>query len=98
MVALLMRNGNGKPENVTLCELAPAVVANLSATGYSKCIGGKTSTTTPVMTVSTLAARIGQRNAAEMALRFKAIKMGATATQVNLWSLDEVFLFIENHA
>jgi hypothetical protein len=50
------------------------------------------------MTVSTLAARIGQRNAAEMALRFKAIKMGATATQVNLWSLDEVFLFIENHA
>jgi hypothetical protein len=49
------------------------------------------------MTVSTLAARIGQRNAAEMTIRFKAIKLGATATQINLWSIDEVFLFIENH-
>jgi hypothetical protein len=48
------------------------------------------------MTVSAPSARIGQRNAAEMALRFKAIKLGATAAQVNLWSLDEVFLFIEN--
>jgi hypothetical protein len=54
--------------------------------------------TSPAMTVSALSARIGQRNAAEMALRFKAIKLGATATQVNLWSLGEVFLFIENHA
>jgi len=45
-----------------------------------------------------LAARIGQRNAAEMTLRFKAIKLGATATQVNLWTLNEVFIFISNHA
>ncbi|AZB50550.1 hypothetical protein [Synechococcus phage S-H1] len=45
-----------------------------------------------------LAVEIGQRNAAEMTLRFKAIKMGATANQVNLWSLDEVLLFISNHA
>ena len=58
----------------------------------------RASTTNKIMTVSTLSARIGQRNAAEMALRFKALKMGATATQVNLWSLDEVFLFISNHA
>jgi hypothetical protein len=50
------------------------------------------------MTVSALAARIGQRNAAEMTIRFKAIKIGASSEQVNLWSLDEVFLFIENHA
>jgi hypothetical protein len=48
--------------------------------------------------MTNLAAQIGQRNAAEMALRFKAVKMGATATQVNLWSLDEVLLFISNHA
>ena len=50
------------------------------------------------MTVSTLSARIGQRNAAEMTIRFKAIKMGASAAQVNLWSIDEVFMFIENRA
>jgi hypothetical protein len=65
---------------------------------YSMDIGGKHLHRSTAMTVSALAARIGQRNAAEMALRFKAIKMGATATQVNLWSLDEVFMFIENHA
>jgi hypothetical protein len=34
---------------------------------------------------------------AEMAIRFKAIKLGATATQVNLWALNEVFIFISNH-
>ena len=45
-----------------------------------------------------LAVRIGQHNAAEMTLRFKAIKMGANANQVNHWSLDEVLLFISNHA
>ena len=41
MVALLMRNGNGKPGNVTLCELPPPLVAMVSATGYSKGIGGR---------------------------------------------------------
>jgi hypothetical protein len=40
----------------------------------------------------------GQQLKAEMALRFKAIKLGATATQVNLWTLNEVFIFISNHA
>ena len=69
-----------------------------NATRYSKRIGGEGLHHHGQMTVSALAARIGQRNAAEMALRFKALKMGATATQVNLWSLDEVFLFISNHA
>ena len=48
------------------------------------------------MTVSNLAARIGQKDAAEMTIRFRAIKLGASAAQVNSWSLDEVFLFIEN--
>jgi len=31
-----MRNGNGKPGNVTLCEPAPAGVVVVSATGYSE--------------------------------------------------------------
>jgi len=69
---------------------------------YTVCIGRRGPPGSPIasqaMTVSALAARIGQRNAAEMTIRFKAIKLGASAAQVNLWSLDEVFLFIENHA
>ena len=34
-----MRNGNGKPGNVTLCELTPAGVVVVSATGYSEGTG-----------------------------------------------------------
>lgn len=36
-----MLSGNDKPGNVTLCELAPAVVAMVSATGYSKGTGAE---------------------------------------------------------
>lgn len=35
---------------------------------------------------------------AEMAIRFKAIKMGATCVQVNLWALSEVLTFISDNA
>lgn len=45
-----------------------------------------------------LTATTDQHLKAEMALRFKAIKMGATCTQVNLWSLNEVLTFISNRA
>jgi hypothetical protein len=37
-----MLSENDKHENVTLCELAPAGVVVVSATGYSEGIGGKT--------------------------------------------------------
>jgi len=48
--------------------------------------------------MTTYTATTDQQLKAEMALRFKAIKLGATATQVNLWTLSEVFIFISNHA
>ena len=38
-----------------------------------------------------------QQLKAEMALRLKCIKKGCTAEQVNLWSLDEVYCFLENY-
>lgn len=46
----------------------------------------------------TYTAATDQQLKAEMAIRFKAIKMGATCTQVNLWTLNEVLMFISNHA
>lgn len=46
----------------------------------------------------TFTATTDQQLKAEMAIRFKAIKMGATCTQVNLWTLNEVLMFISNHA
>ena len=46
----------------------------------------------------TFTATTDQQLKAEMAIRFKAIKMGATCTQVNLWTLNEVLIFIGNHA
>ena len=48
--------------------------------------------------MATYTATTSQHLKAEMALRFKALKMGATHTQVNLWTLNEVFIFISNHA
>lgn len=48
--------------------------------------------------MTTFTATTDQQLKAEMALRFKALKMGATHTQVNLWTLSEVMLFISNHA
>ena len=38
-----------------------------------------------------------QQLQAEMALRFKCIQKGCTAEQVNLWSLDDVYCFLENY-
>lgn len=46
----------------------------------------------------TFTATTDQQLKAEMAIRFKAIKMGATCAQVNLWTLNEVLMFISNHA
>jgi len=48
--------------------------------------------------MTTFTATTAQHLKAEMALRFKALKLGATHTQVNLWTLNEVFIFISNHA
>ena len=48
--------------------------------------------------MTTFTATTDQQFKAEMAIRFKAIKMGATANQVNLWSVGEVLTFISNHA
>lgn len=48
--------------------------------------------------MTTFTATTDQQLKAEMALRFKAIKKGATATQVNLWTLNEVLMFIGNRA
>jgi hypothetical protein len=50
------------------------------------------------MTVSTLAARIGQRNAADMAIRFKALKMGATVGMINVMDVFALLDWISDNA
>jgi hypothetical protein len=48
--------------------------------------------TTPAMNASTIVAKIGQKNAADMAIRFKALKMGASVEMIN--SMD-VFALLD---
>lgn len=38
---------------------------------------------TPAMNSNTIVAKIGQKNAADMAIRFKALKMGASVEMIN---------------
>jgi hypothetical protein len=50
------------------------------------------------MTVSALAARIGQRNAADMAIRFKALKMGASVEMINTMTVFDLLDWISDNA
>jgi hypothetical protein len=55
-------------------------------------------TTPPAMTASNLAVRIGQRNAADMAIRFKALKMGATVEIINTMDVFALLDWISDNA
>jgi len=82
---------------VTIRKPSAVAVARVCTTGYSMGIGGR-ELPPPLPAMTAFTATTDQQLKAEMALRFKAIKLGATATQVNLWTLNEVFIFISNHA
>lgn len=92
-----MRSASGGGGNVTNHESAPAGAANVSARRYTWITGADPVPSHPISSM-TFTATTDQHLKAEMAIRFKAIKLGATATQVNLWTLNEVFIFISNHA
>jgi len=50
------------------------------------------------MNSSVLAARIGQRNAADMAIRFKALKMGASVEMINTMTVFDLLDWISDNA
>jgi hypothetical protein len=50
------------------------------------------------MTVSNLAVRIGQRNAADMSIRFKALKMGASVEMINTMTVFDLLDWISENA
>jgi hypothetical protein len=52
----------------------------------------------PAMTVSNLAVRIGQRNAADMSIRFKALKMGASVEMINTMTVFDLLDWISDNA
>ena len=50
------------------------------------------------MNASVLAARIGQRNAADMSIRFKALKMGASVEMINAMTVFDLLDWISDNA
>ena len=50
------------------------------------------------MNPKVLAARIGQRNAADMAIRFKALRMGATVELINAVTVFDLLDWISDNA
>jgi hypothetical protein len=51
----------------------------------------------PAMTSDLLAAKIGQRNAADMTIRFKALKMGATVEMINTMNVFDLLDWISEN-
>jgi hypothetical protein len=51
----------------------------------------------PAMTSDLLAAKIGQRNAADMTIRFKALKMGATVKMINTMNVFDLLDWISEN-
>jgi hypothetical protein len=49
------------------------------------------------MNSKVLAARIGQRNAADMAIRFKALKMGASVEMINTMTVFDLLDWISDN-
>jgi hypothetical protein len=54
-------------------------------------------TTPPAMTSDLLTAKIGQRNAADMTIRFKALKMGATVEMINTMNVFDLLDWISEN-
>ena len=50
------------------------------------------------MNSKVLAARIGQRNAADMTIRFKALKMGASVEMINTMAILDLLDWISGNA
>ena len=49
------------------------------------------------MNAKVLAARIGQRNAADMSIRFKALKIGATVEMINTMTVFDLLDWISEN-
>ena len=74
------------------------MVASACTTGYSVITGDKSpATTPPAMTSDLLAAKIGQRNAADITIRFKALKMGATVEMINTMNVFDLLDWISEN-
>ena len=83
---------------MTIRKPSALVVARVCPTGYSECIGGKRlHCHSPAMTSDLLAAKIGQRNAADMTIRFKALKMGATVEMINTMNVFDLLDWISEN-
>jgi len=83
---------------VTIRKPSALVVARVCPTGYSMGIRGKRlHRHSPAMTSNLLAAKIGQRNAADMTIRFKALKMGATVEMINTMNVFDLLDWISEN-